>query len=92
MNGHSDTVVPLPALHVVGERPRSIAVPLKMHSIFAVNSKESKDVLVSYYVTAVKCLSLNKYKSKQDIFSFNSAFCEWLEKEVHYLYYVIYYI
>ena len=57
--------------------PSSIAMPFKRNSLFSLMTKCSVNILLKYYVIAMRCLASPGYK-KLDIIEFNHEFHEWI--------------
>ncbi|XP_075230335.1 uncharacterized protein LOC142329549 [Lycorma delicatula] len=74
--------IPTPILRKVHKTPDSLAVPLRSQSIYVVTNEDSRDVLINYYITSMKCLMLVKRYNKREVSEFNKSFCQWIEKEV----------
>nr|XP_018901442.1 PREDICTED: uncharacterized protein LOC109033322 isoform X1 [Bemisia tabaci] len=70
--------VPLPYLDNV-EKPKRIAVPFVSKPLYDLTDSDARSLLVKYYITGVKCLSLSS-EHNQDILVFNRNFYIWLLK------------
>ncbi|KAK4880962.1 hypothetical protein RN001_004281 [Aquatica leii] len=71
-----DMAIPLPFTDSV-HNPVSIILPYKSRFFFSLTSRQSKDVVVKYYVSSIKCLKyLNA--TEANVKEFNSNFMSWL--------------
>lgn len=63
--------------------PSSIAVPFKAYSLRNIESKSAAYIVVKYYETVIKCLTIRN-ANQTDFIRFNNNVYSWLHGEVLY--------